>query len=172
MSNSESSTSGGLYPAYLTTEMVGGPRTPIAAERIVIVLGRDRDGRPLELSVVLRKPPRPGRLTLYAICEPPPGDGVSFPRPVVESCPAVNVFQVSVQYEAVSPDEAGTGEELAAMAGAPREDAGARCSFCRRSESEAGLLVEGGGPEGGGGVFICRGCAELSLDIFEQEKQW
>jgi hypothetical protein len=160
----------GLYEAYLTTERVDGPRTPIAAERIVIVLGRDEDGRLLELSIVLKKPARPGKLTFYSINEPLFDDSRRgfFPRPVVEPCPAVNVFQVSIRYEPTHPEVA-AAEEAAATTREPQEDSGAVCSFCRKSRSEVGPLVEGAGPEGTGGVFICRTCTDLSLAIFEQE---
>jgi hypothetical protein len=173
MSNPADSTPEGLYEAYLTTERVGGTRTPIAAERIVIVLGQDEGGRPLELSIVLKKSAHPGRLTVYSINEPLLDDSRRglFPVPVVESCPAVNVFQVSIRYEPTHPGEAGAVEEARATTGERADDSGARCSFCRESRPEVGPLVEGAGPEGTGGVFICRACTELSLAIFEQERR-
>jgi hypothetical protein len=41
----------------------------------------------------------------------------------------------------------------------------------RKTKSEVGAIVEGPGPEGTGGVYICRGCAEFALDIFEQMEE-
>jgi hypothetical protein len=48
---------------------------------------------------------------------------------------------------------------------------GPRCSFCGREAAEAGPLVEGQGPQGAGGAFICRDCVELARTIFEQLQQ-
>jgi hypothetical protein len=45
-----------------------------------------------------------------------------------------------------------------------------RCSFCCRRRTDVGPLVEGCGPKGKGGVFICRECVELFLSIFDQEE--
>lgn len=45
------------------------------------------------------------------------------------------------------------------------------CSFCRKGRRESGPLVEGPGPTGTGGVFICGDCAKLALSIIEQEQQ-
>src|SRR5262249_511979 len=56
MSPSVPPSSDGQFRAYLTTELVDGPRVPISAERIVVVLGDDELGHPLELSIVLNKP--------------------------------------------------------------------------------------------------------------------
>lgn len=47
----------------------------------------------------------------------------------------------------------------------------ARCSFCRESSGKVGPLVEGKGPDGTGGVFICEQCAELVLTITAEEKR-
>jgi ClpX C4-type zinc finger len=47
----------------------------------------------------------------------------------------------------------------------------ARCSFCRESPGKVGPLVEGEGPQGSGGVFICEQCAELVLTIIAEEKR-
>ncbi len=44
------------------------------------------------------------------------------------------------------------------------------CSFCRKGRSEAEPFVEGPGPGGAGGVFLCRSCAELAISIFDQEQ--
>ncbi len=38
----------------------------------------------------------------------------------------------------------------------------AHCSFCGMDETEAGRLVEGPA------VYICKGCAELALDVLAQ----
>lgn len=163
-----------LYAAYLTTDMSDGLRTPIAGERIVIVLGKDQAGRPLELSVLLKKSAQPGRLTFYSINEPISDASTrgGFPRPVVEACPVVNVFQVSIQYEPIDSDEAGAEMKTSATAAEPRKGSGARCSFCRMPQSDVGPVVEGPGPERKGGVFICRACCDLCVDIIEQEKRW
>jgi ClpX C4-type zinc finger len=42
------------------------------------------------------------------------------------------------------------------------------CSFCRKPLSETGPIVEGAGT-GSGRVFICRPCAELAIEILDQE---
>jgi ATP-dependent Clp protease ATP-binding subunit ClpX len=57
------------------------------------------------------------------------------------------------------------------MAGIPSVKMGgdARCSFCGKSYREVGPLVEGQGPEGFGGVFICRADVELCRTAFEQQ---
>jgi ClpX C4-type zinc finger len=39
------------------------------------------------------------------------------------------------------------------------------CSFCRKHLQKTGPLVEGKGPSGTGGVFICRECAAMALSI-------
>ena len=51
------------------------------------------------------------------------------------------------------------------------EQPGIYCSFCRKGRRESGPLVEGPGPTGTGGVFICGDCAKLALSIIEQEQQ-
>jgi hypothetical protein len=48
----------------------------------------------------------------------------------------------------------------------------ARCSFCRENPRKVGPLVEGEGPSGTGGVYICENCAELVLTIVAEEKRW
>ena len=53
----------------------------------------------------------------------------------------------------------------------PAVQADNQCSFCRKGRREAGLLVEGAGLGGSGGVFICRHCAVLCLEILEAEQQ-
>lgn len=88
-------------PAFLTTEHVGGPRIPISAERIVVVLGEDdKTGLPLELSICLRRN-GDGSISIYAIREPS-SDGTwrdgHLPSLIVEKVPAVNVRCVSVTY--------------------------------------------------------------------------
>lgn len=40
------------------------------------------------------------------------------------------------------------------------------CSFCRKTYREAGPLVEGPGE-----IFICRSCAELCVNIIDEEHQ-
>jgi hypothetical protein len=47
----------------------------------------------------------------------------------------------------------------------------AQCSFCSESPRKVGPLVEGEGPDGTGGVFICEECAELVLTITAEEKR-
>jgi hypothetical protein len=47
----------------------------------------------------------------------------------------------------------------------------ARCSFCRESPRKVGPVVEGEGPDGTGGVYICEECAELVLTITAEEKR-
>ncbi len=42
------------------------------------------------------------------------------------------------------------------------------CSFCRKPPSETGPIVEGAGT-GSGRAFICRPCAELAIEILDQE---
>jgi hypothetical protein len=42
------------------------------------------------------------------------------------------------------------------------------CSFCRKPASEIGPIVEGAGT-GSERVFICRSCAELAIEILDQE---
>jgi hypothetical protein len=89
------------YQAFVTTDLVNGERIPINGERIVIVLGEDEEGRPLELSFSLIKAKgKEGRLAVYSIPEHVPADTFkkAFPIPFVEPCPPVNVFRVSVQW--------------------------------------------------------------------------
>jgi hypothetical protein len=56
-------------------------------------------------------------------------------------------------------------------AGGPGGVAVPNCSFCGRSQGEAGPLVEGQGPQGAGGTFICSQCVELARSIFAQLQQ-
>ena len=56
-------------------------------------------------------------------------------------------------------------------AGGPGGPQGPCCSFCGRGQGEAGPLVEGQGPQGPGGAFICSECVELARSIFEQIQQ-
>lgn len=59
-----------FFRAYATTTSNNGPRVPIDAERIVIVLGKDEKGRPLEIWAICRCHMAPLALT-YSI--PPSG---------------------------------------------------------------------------------------------------
>ena len=55
------------FKAYATGLLVNSPRTPIDAERIVIVLGTEGIGRPVEISISLEKSAkRPDELVVYA----------------------------------------------------------------------------------------------------------
>jgi superfamily II helicase len=47
----------------------------------------------------------------------------------------------------------------------PKDEA---CSFCQKPPNEVGPIVEGPGT-GNGSVFICRDCAELAIEILDQE---
>jgi hypothetical protein len=89
-------------PAFLTTMQIGGPRVPISAERIVVVLGEDdKTGLPLELSICLRRSPS-GSISICAFREPLPDspwrDERSFPSLIVEKGPVGNERFVSVSY--------------------------------------------------------------------------
>jgi hypothetical protein len=85
------------YTVFLATDRASGPRVPIAAERIVVVLGTDeRTGLPLELSVSLRRP-EGGGVHIYAIREPLAMEAL-WPDLIVEEVPAVNVRVVRVRY--------------------------------------------------------------------------
>jgi hypothetical protein len=90
-----------LYQAYLTTEATDQQRIPITSERIVIVLGDDDAGRPVELSIDLKKrPDRPGKIAIYAIYEPVDERRIRLiPIPVIEPCQCVNMFQISIKHE-------------------------------------------------------------------------
>ena len=48
----------------------------------------------------------------------------------------------------------------------------AQCSFCRENPRKVGPLVEGEGPDGTGGVYICENCAELVPTIIAEQKRW
>ena len=98
------------YDAFLTKEADGGPRVPIAGERIVIVLGKDeRTGLPLEVSIHLRKS-QGNRLVVSAIREPFTGwgPGTHYPGLLVEDVPARNLRAISVSFETI-PE--GDGDE-------------------------------------------------------------
>ncbi len=61
------------FMAFATTNENDGKRTPIHAERIVVVLGKDDEGRPLEISIYLEPPKdQPEALSVCAIEEPWP----------------------------------------------------------------------------------------------------
>jgi hypothetical protein len=94
-----------FYSAFLTTEGNDGPRVPISAERIVIVLGEDAEtGLPLELSIPLEKLDGQ-RISICAIKEPTPPvfePGLLFPDLIVEEAPAINVRSVTVKYSVLA----------------------------------------------------------------------
>ena len=88
------------YSAYITAEPVDSPRVPILGERIIIELGDDDDGRPMELSIVLRKPKdHSGKIAMYSIVEPL-SNVVAGQRPrqlTIEQCAAVNMIRISLE---------------------------------------------------------------------------
>lgn len=93
-----------LHPAFITTDRVNGERIPIDGEPIVIVLGRDEQGRPLELSISLRKDKgKEGQIYLYSIPETvlPQDAGGGFPVPSIEPTKPINVFRVSVNWKSL-----------------------------------------------------------------------
>ena len=94
---------GDTYPAYLTTRLVGGPRTPITGERIVVDLGQDEFGNLLELSLDLAKHSEgPGTISAYAIVEPlPQKRPTHLPKLDVNRGRAVNSLRLVVKYEPV-----------------------------------------------------------------------
>ena len=60
----------------------------------------------------------------------------------------------------MAPEEYGSAEQS--------NKTSAHCSLCLESFRDVGPLVEG--PDtGGGSVYICRACAELAIDILEDE---
>src|SRR5262245_28457202 len=99
--------SGPPYPAFLTTALVGGPRTLISGERLVVVLGHDPDGRPLEVSIDLFAwAGGAGELRVYALQET--GEPLAerlqrrhWPRLVVTPSKAPNFVSISVRYDDV-----------------------------------------------------------------------
>jgi hypothetical protein len=102
------------FAAFATTSLNDGPRIPIDAERIVVVLGKDDEGRPLEISIYLeplgRDAPK-NALPVCAIQEPPP-DIQSFwthsPELIIESGKTWNTCRLSVRYrqhEDPDPDQ-------------------------------------------------------------------
>jgi hypothetical protein len=97
---------GPSFEAYLTTAQNGGPRTRLDGERIVIVLGRDVGGRPLEVSIYLQPwPGSPEELVVAAIDEgAKPGASREFwPRMVVKPSQGSNLLSLRVEYEHVPP---------------------------------------------------------------------
>ncbi|MCI0684930.1 MAG: hypothetical protein L0Y71_22775 [Gemmataceae bacterium] len=134
-----------FHKAFSTTEMADGPRALISAERIVIELGWDEAGRPLELSIPLEESSRPGVVTLYSINEPIfDAQRMRFVPETTVRTIGTNVIQVAIQYKSI--------EQLLAGAPAPLPDSSKKpiCSFCGKKYPETGPLVEGAGPEGGG----------------------
>jgi hypothetical protein len=92
----------GRYQAYLTSKLVGSPRIPISAERLVVVLGKDEHGHPLEVSIDLtRSPDDPPQLFVYAIRETLGNIEASthWPRLVSRDTGAVNSAQLQIVFE-------------------------------------------------------------------------
>ena len=90
------------FKAFATTERNDGPRIPIDAERIVVVLGEDGDARTLEVSIRLRDFGKvPPKLLIYAIVEPTPNPlpGPYRPRLEVTHDGSPNCATLSVQHE-------------------------------------------------------------------------
>jgi hypothetical protein len=91
-----------FFKAYATTELNDGPRTLIDAERIVIVLGEDCEGRPLEISIRLADYAKsPPEVQVFAIVEPTPKPlpGTYMPHLVIEKGPIANGGHISVWHE-------------------------------------------------------------------------
>jgi hypothetical protein len=94
------------FEAYLTTAQNGGPRSRLDGERIVVVLGRDKGGRPLEVSIYLQPwPGSPEELVVAAIEEgAKPGASREFwPRLVVEPSQGPNLLSLRVEYQHIPP---------------------------------------------------------------------
>jgi hypothetical protein len=99
------------YPAFATSMDAGAERIAIDAERIVILLGTDPKGRPLELSLELSWTAKAGRLFISAIKEPfpEPKDEEPYPLLRMESPafvdlegqlePVDNLGEVWIEYE-------------------------------------------------------------------------
>src|SRR5436190_20769556 len=96
---------GSAYPAFLTTAVLAGPLTAISGERLVVVLGHDPDGRPLEVSIDLFAwPGGAGELRVYAVhdTDEPLAERLQrhhWPRLVVTPSKAPNFVSISVRYE-------------------------------------------------------------------------
>ncbi len=100
----------GRYLAFVTSAEAGSQRIPIDGERIVILLGTDSEGRPLDLSLELTWTTKPGKLLIAAIKEPIPEDSdeLRYPHLRVESptmvlvdgkmTPVDNVGEVWIEY--------------------------------------------------------------------------
>jgi hypothetical protein len=90
------------FEAYLTTAQYGGPRTRLDGERIVVVLGSDEGGRPLEVSIYLQSwPGSPEELVVAAIDEgAKPGASREFwPRLLVVPSQGPNLLSLRVEYK-------------------------------------------------------------------------
>jgi hypothetical protein len=93
---------GDRLEAYLTSRLVGSPRIPISAERLVVVLGKDELGHPLEISIDLtRSREDPQRLFVYAIRETLGNleEWTHWPTLVVRDTGAINTGQLEVVFE-------------------------------------------------------------------------
>jgi hypothetical protein len=99
------------FAVYLTTAQNGGPRIPLNGERIVVVLGQDEEGRPLEVSIYLQPwPDSPAELVIAAINE---GAKLTqprefWPRLVVKPSQGSNLISLAVEYKYVSAGQAGS----------------------------------------------------------------
>jgi hypothetical protein len=80
------------FKAFATGMENNSARVPIDAERIVVVLGDDADGRPLEISISLEQSNKmPNELIVYAIEErwlPTPTRHVA--ELIMHKCPTTN----------------------------------------------------------------------------------
>jgi hypothetical protein len=97
------------FEAYLTTAQNGGPRVPLSGERIVVVLGQDEAGRPLEVSIYLRPwPGSPADLVVAAIDEGKKLNTREFrPRLVVKPSQGPNLISLAVEHKYVPEGRAG-----------------------------------------------------------------
>jgi len=89
------------YRAYITTSQIGGVRTPIQGERIVIDLGSDDFGNARELSIELvKRLDSPDAVVAYAIVEPLPNKRLEY-LPTLSCKPecAVNAVRLIVAYK-------------------------------------------------------------------------
>jgi hypothetical protein len=90
------------FEAFVTTAENGGPRVPVEGERLVIVMGRDAAGRPLELSLYLQPwPDRPSQVVVAAVDEASaPSQGRDYwPRLVVHPSQGPNLISLSVAWD-------------------------------------------------------------------------
>jgi hypothetical protein len=104
---------GDRFQAYLTSQLSGSARIPIAAERIVVVLGKDERGHPLEISIDLTRPASdPLSLRVNAIREPLQNTETwtHWPRLHVTRVPAVNVARLRVLFEEMGPINSGNSK--------------------------------------------------------------